>query len=195
MERKAAHAEVGVSVKADKDFNKDLADAAEDAFDGVEKSGDEAGKRTGDRFSAGFRERMDGHFERIGKALGDRLGGSVGERFSARLQRSGLDKSLADAFGNDSDAERIGRNLADNIGEALADRLESQVADMLDSIEERVNKVSVSRNGAGRAGYKHFPPQGPDDPDTEAWNRAHQMHLAFTKRTNDLTTRLSHQLD
>lgn len=129
-----------VAVTADgSGINEEIVDSVDEAGPGVERAGDEHGKRYGDKFGDGFRGRLDAIRGRLDKALSDRMakaGENSGESFSNRMTDRTKDLGT-----------RIGARLADQISEQLGDRIEMTIASALDDVEQMMDRNhSVSRN-------------------------------------------------
>lgn len=152
MRRGTRTGEIYVAASVDGDgINKGIADGAEEGFDDVERQSGPAGERSGERFSVGFRERLNKISEKAGarfNAMMGKVGEDAGEEAGDRAGKS-MSKAMADVLDGDF-ADRIGDRLGDRIGESLSAAFSRTISDLLDD-DEFNKKISaaVSGNGSG----------------------------------------------
>lgn len=131
-----------VAITADGDgINEEIVNSVDEAGPGVEKAGDEHGKRYGDHFSEGFLSRMRG---KVRKRFSSELSGAgddAGKAFTERFE-SHFDDKYLDRLG-----ARAGGHLVDALNFAMS---KEGGENPLSRLFDRWMNEAVSGNGVGR---------------------------------------------
>lgn len=136
-----------VAVTADGDgINEEIVNSVDEAGPGVERAGDEHGRRYGERFSDRFRERFDSIREKVSERFNSQMGtaGDESGRNFTRNFEDHFDSDFLDRLG-----DRVGTGMVSSLTRALGrEDGDNPLADLFD----RWMDDAVSGNGRGRRG-------------------------------------------